>query len=143
MTTHLDTEIDRQHAEAQAAEERAVAIMQRMKAIPGLTTLVDKLPRRFGEPPNPYVAGNRNMTVSGVLEKADPALAQYLAKAAGTSINAPDYAAKAQAEAKAAEIERMRQATERAKAENELMRRAMDRAALAGINSLTGRRYGQ
>jgi len=141
--TDFDTEIDAQHRQAQDAEDRAVAVIQRMKAIPGLTTLVDKLPRRFGEPPNPYVAGNRNLTVSGVLEKADPALAQYLAKAAGTSINAPDYAAKAQAEAKAAEIERMRQATERAKAENELMRRAMDRAALAGINSLTGRRYGQ
>lgn len=143
MTTNIDAEIDKQHAEAQAAETRAVAIMQRMKAIPGLTTLVDRLPRRFGEPPNPYLAGNRNMTVAGVLERSDPALAQYLAKAAGTSINAPDYAAKAEAEEKAAEIERMRKATEQLSAENELMRRALDRAALAGINSLTGRRMGQ
>jgi len=141
--TDFDSEIDAQHRAAQAAEDRAVAVMQRMKAIPGLTTLVDKMPRRFGEPPNPYAAGNRNLTAAGLLERHDPALAQYLAHQAGTSINAPDYAAKAQAEAKAAEIERMRQATERAKAENELMRRAMDRAALAGINSLTGRRYGQ
>lgn len=143
MTTHIDTEIDRQHAEAHSAEERAVAIMQRMKAIPGLTTLVDRMPRRFGEPPNPYAAGNRNLTVTGVLERSDPALAQYLARAAGTSINAPDYAAKAEAEAKAAEVERMRQATERAAAENELRRRARERAALAGVQPLTGRRYGQ
>jgi hypothetical protein len=105
--------------------------------------LVDKMPRRFGEPPNPYAAGSRNLTVTGVLEKADPALAQYLAHQAGTSINAPDYAAKATAEAKAAEIERMRQSTERAAAENELRRRARDRAAMAGVSMLTGRRLGQ
>jgi len=141
--TDFDSEIDAQHRQAQDAEDRAVAVMQRMKAIPGLTTLVDKMPRRFGQAPNPYAANSRNLTVTGVLEKADPALAQWLAQQAGTSISAPDYAAKAQAEAKAAEIERMRQATERAKADNQLMRRALDRAALAGINSLTGRRMGQ
>jgi hypothetical protein len=141
--TDFDSEIDAQHRAVQAAEDRAVAVMQRMKAIPGLTTLVDKMPRRFGEPPNPYAAGSRNLTVTGVLEKADPALAQYLAHQAGTSINAPDYAAKAQAEAKAAEIERMRQTTERAAAENELRRRARERAALAGVHMHNNRRLGQ
>lgn len=126
--TDFDSEIDSLHRAAQAAEDRAVAVMQRMKAIPGLTTLVDKMPRRFGEPPNPYAAGNRSLTVTGVLEKSDPALAQYLAQQAGTSINAPDYRAKAEAEAKAAEVERMRQATER--------------AALAGVHMHNNRRFG-
>jgi serine/threonine protein kinase HipA of HipAB toxin-antitoxin module len=70
-------------------------------------------------------------------------LAQHLATLAGTSISAPNYAAKAEAEAKAAEIERMRQATERAAAENELHRRARERAAIAGVSMLTGRRLGQ
>lgn len=116
--------------------------MQRMKAIPGLTTLVDKIPRRFGEAPNPYAAGSRNLTVASFLEKADPALAHWLAAQAGTSINAPNYAAMAHAEAQAAEIERMRQATERATAHNELLRRARERAARAGVSELTGRRLG-
>lgn len=139
--TDFDSEIDAQHRAAQDAEDRAVAVIQRMRRIPGLTTLVDKMPRRFGEPPNPYRTGSRNLTVAGLLEKADPALAHYLAMQAGTSVAAPDYAAKAEAEARAAEIKRMQEATERAAAENELLRRARERASLAGINFL-GRRYG-
>ena len=141
--TDFDTEIDKQHRQAQDAESRAVAAIERMRQIPGMTTLVDKMPRKFGQPPNPYSAGSRNLTAAGLLERHDPALAQHLATLAGTSINAPNYAAKAEAEAKAAEIERMRQATERAAAENELRRRARDRAAMAGVSLVTGRRLGQ
>jgi hypothetical protein len=141
--TDFDSEIDKHHAAAQAAEDRAVAVIERMRRIGGLTTLVDKMPRKFGQAPNPYAAGSRNLTAAGLLERHDPALAQHLATLAGTSINAPNYAAKAEAEAKAAEIERMRQATERAAAENELRRRARDRAAMAGVSLVTGRRLGQ
>lgn len=141
--TDFDNEIDQQHRQAQAAEDRAVAVIERMRRIPGLTTVVDKMPRRFGQPPNPYAVGSRNLTAAGLLERHDPALAQHLATLAGTSISAPNYAAKAEAEAKAAEIERMRQATERAAAENELHRRARERAAIAGVSMLTGRRLGQ
>jgi hypothetical protein len=141
--TDFDTEIDKQHRQAQDAESRAVAAIERMRQIPGMTTLVDKMPRKFGQPPNPYSAGSRNLTAAGLLERHDPALAQHLATLAGTSINAPNYAAKAEAEAKTAEIERMRQATERAAAENELHRRARERASLAGVQMLTGRRLGQ
>jgi hypothetical protein len=142
MTAHFDTEIDKQHAEAQAAEDRAVAVIQRMHRIPGLTSLVDRMPRKFGEPPNPYRAGSRNLTIAGVLEKADPALAHYLATQAGTTITAPDYKAQAEAEARAAAAERIRQETERLAAENELKRRARESAALQGINLLTNRRLG-
>lgn len=141
--THIDTEIDQQHAAAQAAEDRAVAVIERMRGIPGLTTLVDKMPRRFGQPPNPYAAGSRNLSAAGLLERHDPALAQHLATLAGTSINAPDYAAKAEAEERAAAAERMRQETERLAAQNELLRRGRERAAIAGVSLLTGRRLGQ
>jgi hypothetical protein len=140
--TDFDTEIDKQHRQAQDAESRAVAAIERMRQIPGLTTLVDLMPRKFGQPPNPYTAGSRNLTAAGLLERHDPALAQHLATLAGTSINAPNYAAKAEAEAKAAEVERMRQATARAAAENELHRRARERASLAGVSLATGRRLG-
>jgi hypothetical protein len=141
--TYLDAEIDQQHASAQAAEDRALAVMERMRRISGLADLVDRMPRRFGEAPNPYAAGSRNMTATGLLERHDPALAQHLATLAGTSIKAPDYAAKAEAEARAAAAERMRKETERLAAENELMRRGRERAATAGVSSLTGRRLGQ
>lgn len=141
--TDFDTEIDQQHAAAQAAEDRALAVMERMRRISGLAELVDRMPRRFGEAPNPYVAGSRNMTATGLLERHDPALAQHLATLAGTSIAAPDYAAKAQAEWRAASAERMRKETERLAAENEMLRRARERAAMAGVSMLTGRRLGQ
>ena len=141
--TDFDTEIDKQHRQAQDAESRAVAAMERMRQIPGMTTLVDRMPRKFGTLPNPYAPGSRNLTAAGLLERHDPALAHHLATLVGATIGAPDYAAKAQAEAKAAEIDRMRQATERAAAENELHRRARERASLAGVQMLTGRRLGQ
>lgn len=140
--TDFDTEIDQQHAAAQAAEDRAVAVIERMRKIPGLTTLVDKMPRRFGQPPNPYAAGSRQLTATGLLERHDPALAQHLATLAGTSIAVPDYAAKAAAEARAAAAERLRKETERLAAENELRRRARERAAIAGVSMVTGRRLG-
>ena len=140
--TDFDNEIDQQHAAAQAAEDQAIAVVERMRRIPGLRDLVDRMPRRFGEPPNPYQATSRNLTAVGLLEREDPALAHHLAKLAGTAISAPNYAAKAQAEARAAEIDRMRQATERAAAENERQRHARERAAIAGVSLLTGRRLG-
>jgi len=140
--TNIDVEIDAQHRAAQAAEDRAVAIMQRMKAIPGLTTLVDKLPRRFGEPPNPWAEGTKNLTVQGLLERNDPALAAWLAKAAGSSVSLPDYQRQAAAEARAEAAERMRQATEQMAAERIYHQGQRDRAAAAGINIHTNRRYG-
>jgi hypothetical protein len=141
--TYLDAEIDQQHRAAEAAEDRALAVIDRMRRVPGLTDLVDRMPRRFGEAPNPYAAGNRNLTAASVLERHDPALAQWLATQAGTSIGAPNYAAKAEAEARAAAAERLRKETERLAAENELLRRGRERAAIAGVSLLTGRRLGQ
>ena len=140
--TNIDAEIDAQHRAAQAAEDRAVQVMQRMRAIPGLTTLVDKLPRRFGEPPNPWADGTRNLTVQGLLERNDPALAQWLAKAAGSSVSLPDYQRQAAAEARAEAAERMRQATEQMAAARTYHQQQRDRAAAAGVNPLTGRRFG-
>ena len=140
--TYLDAEIDSQHRQAQAAEDQAVQIIERMRRIPGLTTLVDKLPRRFGEAPNPYAATTRNLTVAGLIERNDPALAQYLANAAGASVSPPNYAAQAAAEAKAAEVERMREATAQAAAANAQRAAARDRAQNSGINPLTNRRWG-
>ena len=139
----FDSEIDKAHRQAQDAESRAVVAMERMRQIPGMTTIVDKMPRRFGQAPNPYAPGSSNLTAASMLERHDPALAHHLATLVGATIGAPDYAAKAKAEAKAAEVERMRQATARAAAENELHRRARERASLAGVQMLTGRRLGQ
>ena len=143
MTTHFDAEIDKQHAAAQAAEDRAVAVIERMRRIPGLTSLVDKLPRKFGEAPNPYKSGSRNLTVAGVLEKADPALAHYLAGLVGASLNAPDYTEIAALQQQAASADRLRQQTEHLAFQNQMRNHVHERASIAGINIHTGRRVGQ
>ena len=73
--TDFDSEIDKQHLQAQDAEIRAVQVLERMRQIPGMATIVDKMPRRFGQAPNPYAPGARNLTAAGLLERHDPALA--------------------------------------------------------------------
>jgi hypothetical protein len=141
MTAHLDAEIDQQHAAAQAAEDRAVAIIERMRRIPGLTSLVDRLPRKFGEPPNPYKAGSRNLTVAGVLEISDPALAHHLATLAGTTISAPDYTAKAEAEARVAAAERLQAATEQLRQQNAQARVHREHLQALNVDAAGRRRF--
>jgi len=139
MTTTIDHEIDRQHAEAQAAEDQALQVLQRMRKVDGIGHLVDRLPRKFGQVPNPY-AGKPNLTIIGTLERRDPALAQWLAKQAGTNVAPPDYAAKAQAEARAAAAERMKAATEATREQNRSAALHRERSAIANVSPLTGRR---
>jgi hypothetical protein len=129
--TDLDTMIDAQHRQAQAAEDQAVQVVQRMRRIEGIAELVDKMPRRFGQAPNPYAAGSRNLTVSGMLERHDPALAQWLANQAGASVAAPDYAAKAEAEARADAVDRLRVATEQCRLANQAATEQRYRRSLA------------
>lgn len=129
--TDLDTMIDAQHREAQAAEDQAMQVVQRMRRIEGIAELVDKMPRRFGQAPNPYAAGSRNLTVSGMLERHDPALAQWLAKQAGASVAAPDYAAKVEAEARAAAADRLRLLTEQSRQANQAAAEQRYRRSLA------------
>lgn len=141
MTTHFDAEIDQQHAAAQAAEDRAVAVIERMRRIPGLTSLIDRLPRKFGEPPNPYKAGSRNLTVAGLLEVSDPALANYLATLAGTTITAPDYTAKAEAEAREAAAQRLQLATEQLRQQNIQAKVHRERLQALGVDAAGRRRF--
>lgn len=129
--TDLDTMIDAQHRQAQAAEDQAMQVVQRMRRIEGIAELVDKMPRRFGQAPNPYAAGSRNLTVSGMLERHDPALAQWLAKQAGASVAAPDYSKQAEAEDRAAAVERMREATAHLASRNQAAAEQRYRRSLA------------
>lgn len=131
--TDLDTLIDAQHREAQAAEDQAMQVVQRMRRIEGIAELVDKMPRRFGQAPNPYAAHSRNLTVAGMLERHDPALAQWLAKEAGATVAAPNYAAKAEAEARAAAVESMREATANLASRNQAAAEQRYRQSLAPL----------
>lgn len=131
--TDLDTMIDAQHREAQAAEDQALQVVHRMRQVEGIAELVDKMPRRFGQAPNPYAAHSRNLTVAGMLERHDPALAQWLAKEAGATVAAPNYAAKAEAEARAAAVESMREATANLASRNQAAAEQRYRRSLAPL----------
>ena len=137
--TDIDARIDADHRKAAAAEDDARAIVSRMAKIEGMDRFLASGRREHGQVPNPYRVGN--LTAIGLLERHDPALANYLAAAAGKGTSAPDYAAQAAAEARQAAIERMQAATADLAASNANARLQRERADLAGIHPITGRRF--
>ena len=79
--TDIDARIDADHRKAAAAEDDARAIVSRMAKIEGMDRFLASGRREHGQVPNPYRVGN--LTAIGLLERHDPALANYLAAAAG------------------------------------------------------------
>jgi hypothetical protein len=63
--------------------------------------------REHGQVPNPYRVGN--LTAIRLLERHDPALASYLAAAAGKATSAPDYARIEADQVRQQQVERMRE----------------------------------
>jgi hypothetical protein len=88
----IDAAIDQAHAEAQRAEADARAIDQRIGRIDGLAAY-SRGARRHGRLRNPWAADQSNLTAQGLISRADPQLAQWLASQAGMSLAGPDYAA--------------------------------------------------
>jgi hypothetical protein len=135
----LDALIDSQHRAAQAAEDDARAIVARMAKIEGMDRFLASGRREHGQVPNPYRVGN--LTAIGLLERNDPALASYLAAAAGRGVSAPNYG-RLEAEAeRQQQIQRLQQATADLAASNANARLQRERASIAGVNHLTGRRW--
>ena len=136
----LDARIDADHRKAAAAEDDARVIIKRMQQIPGLDRFLASGRREHGQVPNPY-RGAGNLTAIGLLERNDPALASYLAAAAGRGVSAPDYG-RLEAEAqRQQQVERMTKATADLAARNANARLQRERASIAGVNHLTGRRW--
>ena len=110
-----------------------------MAKIEGMERFLASGRREHGQVPNPYRVGN--LTAIGLLERYDPALANYLAAAAGKGTSAPDYKAQVAAEERQQQIERMKQATADLASQNAASRLQRERASIAGVNHLTGRRW--
>lgn len=136
--SNLDARIDADHRKAAAAEDDARAIVSRMAKIEGMDRFLASGRREHGQVPNPYRVGN--LTAIGLLERHDPALASYLAAAAGKGTAAPDYS-RLEAEAeRQQQIQRMQAATADLAASNANARLQRERADLAGVNHITGHR---
>ena len=137
--SNLDARIDADHRKAAAAEDDARAIVARMAKIEGMDRFLASGRREHGQVPNPYRVGN--LTAIGLLERNDPALASYLAAAAGKGTSVPDYSRQQAEEERQLQIERMKQATADLAASNANARLQRERASIAGVNHLTGRRW--
>ena len=136
--SNLDARIDADHRKAAAAEDDARAIVSRMAKIEGMDRFLASGRREHGQVPNPYRVGN--LTAIGLLERHDPALASYLAAAAGKGTSAPDYS-RLEAEAeRQQQIQRMQAATADLAASNANARLQRERSDLAGVNHITGHR---
>ena len=137
--TDIDARIDADHRKAAAAEDDARAAIERMQQIPGMDRFLASGRRTHGQVPNPY-RGAGNLTAIGLLERHDPALASYLAAAAGKGTSAPDYSRLAAEEERKQQIQRMQAATADLAASNANARLQRERADLAGIHPVTGHR---
>ena len=137
--TDIDARIDADHRRAAAAEDDARAIVARMAKIEGMDRFLASGRREHGQVPNPYRVGN--LTAIGLLERHDPALANFLAAAAGKGTSAPDYARQEAEAERQQQIQRMQAATAELQAANAARRQHVDRAFVVGVSPTTGRRW--
>ena len=131
MTLPLDHQIDAAHHEAQRIESEALAIEARiLKA--GATPPT----RPYGKPVSREAIG-QNLTTTGLLQRRDPALEAYLGVGS-------DYHRKQQesAEAKRMMGQALEMETARLREVNAAAAKHREQRNLAGINPLTGRRWG-
>ena len=104
MNLPLDHQIDAAHHEAQRIESEALAIEARIIAAGGVPPV-----RRYGTPVS-RAEVSKNLTLTGALQRRDPALAAYLG--IGSDYHQKEAAAaarQASAEALQAQTEQLRQ----------------------------------
>jgi phage shock protein A len=131
MDLTLDQQIDKAHAEAEKVEDNARQLEARIVKAGGVPPT-----RRYGKPVN-AAAIAENLTLRSILQRRDPALANYLGCGS-------DYQRQqAEAEALKAEIKtRLEAKTAELRQQNQQAQQHRERYANAGINAVTGRRLG-
>jgi hypothetical protein len=131
VTLPLDYQIDAAHHEAQRIEAEAGQIEARIVAAGGVPPV-----RRYGTPVSGE-AVSRNLTTTGLLQRRDPALANYLG--IGSDYHRKQEAA---AEARKMQVQAMEMQTARLREVNAASARYREQQNLAGRNPVTGRRWG-
>jgi hypothetical protein len=131
VTSPLDQQIDAAHLAAERVENEARQIEARIIKAGGVPPT-----RPYGKPVSGE-AVSRNLTLTGALQRRDPALANYLGIGS-------DYHRKQQEaiEARKMAAESMAMQTARLREVNAASARYREQQTQAGINPLTGRRWG-
>jgi hypothetical protein len=128
---NLDYQIDAAHHEAQRIEAEAGQIEARIIKAGGVPPT-----RRYGTPVSGE-AVSKNLTLTGALQRRDPALAAYLGVGS-------DYHRKQQESAEARRMmgQALEMETARLREVNAASSRYREQQNLAGRNPMTGRRWG-
>jgi hypothetical protein len=129
--TDLDAQISKAHSAAEEAEHQARAIEARIIKAGGTPPL-----RQYGSPISAD-AIRQNLTLVSVLNRRDPALASFLGVQSGAYRKAEEEQA-----ARAMAAQSLQMQTERLREVNAASTRYREQQNLAGINPLTGRRWG-
>lgn len=133
--TDIDTLIDESHRRAEEIEHTARQIEARVCRIPGADR---HLPlRRYGSPIEP-AAYARNLTLRGLINRSDPALAAYLNIQDGSHRQREEAAA-----ARQMKMQSLSMQTDRLRRANAEAARRREQMELRGFNPNTGRRWGQ
>ena len=122
MTLPLDYQIDAAHHEAQRIENEALAIEARIIKAGGVPPT-----RRYGKPVSGE-AVSKNLTLTGALQRRDPALAAYLG--IGSDFHQKQQQA---AEARRLQVESMQAKTEQLRKQNEAAAEARFRRQLSPL----------
>jgi len=125
----IDQQIDAAHAEAERIEGEALQIEARIVKAGGIPPH-----RQYGKPLSAD-AVRQNMTLTGLLNARDPALASFLGVQTGAYLRE-----QAEREERQAVTARMEELTEQARQRNQAAQLLRERAAAAGVDPLTGRR---
>ena len=131
MTLPLDHQISQAHAAAEATEQQARQIEARIVKAGGTPPL-----RQYGSAVSAD-AIRKNLTLVSVLNRHDPELASYLGVQTGSYRRVAEEREARILRGKALEME-----TARLREVNAASSRYREQQNLAGINPLTGRRWG-
>jgi hypothetical protein len=129
MNLSIDQQIDAAHSAAEQTEAEALQIEARIVRAGGIPPV-----RQYGKPVSAADIA-RNMTLTGLINSRDPALASFL------GIQTGSYQRRQEEEAaRKAAAERMQAQTEALRQQNDQARFQREHAARLGIDPLTGRR---
>jgi hypothetical protein len=132
--TDLDSQIDQQHRQVEEVENQARQVEARICRIQGAARYLPH--RRYGSP----VDGTeirKNLTLASLIARHDAPLAAFLGVASGEHRTREEEQAARVMRGKALEME-----TARLREVNAASGRFREQQQLAGINPLTGRRWG-
>jgi hypothetical protein len=134
MEPTLEQRIEAAHGDAERIEDEARQIEARICRIPSADRLLPV--RTYGRP----VSGeaiSKNLTLRSLISERDPKLAAYLSIGSGSQRRNEELAAARAASALALATE-----TERLREVNKAGAKYREQANIAGLNPITGRRWG-